>query len=295
MSIPLLYTPQQQKGYDGYSAPCRTGNWGEDEYMRALQVQEILKKQATGMLRSSVHFNTIGVTSLPIDITAPHADGFLRFGDTVLLSSALGGVISANAQRPVEGTAQKVFQVTRTREPEATRRTAWSILPMDKAPIDGLLRYDTPFLLVAESAGDEPLFLHGERYTLTNQAASISVRGADRKHLAAGALSPSHLTSWVVHSLQPHAEARLLDPKQPVPANTFVALEHTNTKSHLNTDGAHLRNEFGLEFSVSVFTEIPVTKGELFGRAAVVVGRGNHFAFTTGLPPDEEEEPASNY
>jgi len=293
MSIPLLYTPQQQKGYDGYSAPCRTGNWSEDEYMRALQVQEILKKQATGTLTSSVRFNTVGVSSLPIDLTAPHADGFVRFGDTVLLSSALGGVVSANAQRPIEGTAQKVFQVTRTREPEATRRTSWSILPIGEPPADGLLRYDTPFLLVAESAGDQPLFLHGERYTLTNQAASISVRGADRKHLAAGALSSSHLTGWVVRSLQPHAEARLLDPKQPVEANTFVALEHTYTKSHLNTDGAHLRNEFGLEFSVSVYTEIPVAKGELFGRAAAVVGTGNHFAFTTGLPLDEEDGSAS--
>ena len=29
----ILYTPQQQMGYGGYSVPCRIGNWAEDEYL----------------------------------------------------------------------------------------------------------------------------------------------------------------------------------------------------------------------------------------------------------------------
>eukprot|EP00967_Tisochrysis_lutea_P138145 scaffold248934_cov36-Tisochrysis_lutea.AAC.1 len=274
-------------GHDGYSAPCRTGNWAEDEYMHALQTREIMKKQSNGTLTSSMLFSSVGMSSLPTDLAPPHPDGNLRYGDTVLLSSALGGAVSANSKRQVDGTAQKVFQVSRTREVEALRRTSWTIVPVGDTPADGLLRFDTPFSLVAESAGEEALYLHGERYTITNQAASASVHGAERKHLAAGALAPSHLTTWVVRSLAPHYEARMLEEKQPVPANTFVALEHVNTKSHLNTDEVRLRNEYGLEYSVSVFTEVPVTKGRLFGRAASVVGVGNHFAFTTGAVSDE--------
>jgi len=236
MSNPL-YTPQQQKGGVGYSAPCRTGNWSEDEYAMALKNKAILRAQAEGKLSSSMLASSVGMAAFPVSLTPPHVDGCMRFGDVVLLSSALGGVISANAKRPVEGTAQKVLQVTRTRAPEALRRTCWTITPIGETPADGLLRFDTPFLLAAELAGPQPLYLHGERYTLTNQAASTSVRGADRKHLAACALAPSNLTGWVVRSLEPHPEARMLDEKAPVLSNTFVVLEHTNTKSHLNTDG----------------------------------------------------------
>lgn len=282
--IQLLYTPQQQRGCDGYSAPCRTGNWSEDEYMMALHNRSVLEKKAQGTLSSVVFSQTIGTSAMPIVLPMPHEDGFVRFGDIVLLSSALGGVLAANGQHVVQGPAQKVYQVTRTLSSEALRRTCWAITPMGEPPADGLLRFDTPFALAAVGAipGQE-LFLQGERYTITNPASSISVRGSERKHLAAAAMAMSHLTSWLVRSLEPNYEARRLDEKQPVPANTFVSLEHSNTKSHLNTDETSLRNEFGREFSVSMFTDTPICRGELFGRAGKNLGQGNHFAFTTGL------------
>eukprot|EP00965_Chrysotila_dentata_P197210 6178064-Pleurochrysis_carterae.AAC.4 len=33
----MFYTPQQQMGHEGYSVPCRIGNWAEDEYLKAVK------------------------------------------------------------------------------------------------------------------------------------------------------------------------------------------------------------------------------------------------------------------
>ena len=48
----ILYTPQQQMGYGGYSVPCRVGNWAEDEYLGVLVTTAHTKKHAEGMLAS---------------------------------------------------------------------------------------------------------------------------------------------------------------------------------------------------------------------------------------------------
>ena len=36
----ILYTPQQQMGYGGYSVPCRVGNWAEDECAESPALRE---------------------------------------------------------------------------------------------------------------------------------------------------------------------------------------------------------------------------------------------------------------
>ena len=205
-----------------------------------------------------------------------------------MLSSAVGGVVAANDVRRLDHDAE-LCQLARTSAPLVApqKRTCWTITHAGAPPPSGdnLLRHHEPFYLVAHSAGPEPLHLMSERYTLTNAAYSESVRGGERKNLAAATTAPgSRRALWEVVFLDPRREATaVLEPESaPVPANAFVALRHVATQEHLSTDSRTERSEHGSEFSVNLFTDAPVLKKFLGKRNTGALGASNHFAFTTG-------------
>ena len=81
-------TPQQQMGYGGYSVPCRVGNWAEDEYLGALHTAEHIAKSSVGALTTQKLGGLIGRAVAPATLASPPADGFIRFGDALMLSAA---------------------------------------------------------------------------------------------------------------------------------------------------------------------------------------------------------------
>ena len=68
---------------------------------------------------------------------------------------------------------------------------------------------------------------------------------------------------------------------QPVPANTFIALNHVNTCTMLCTDVKVVKNKYGGEYLVCANTATSIAKGVWGRRIGSAVGVGNHFAFTT--------------
>merc|ERR1712228_726190 len=48
-----------------------------------------------------------------VALAPPHEDGLIHFGDTILLTTALGGTLSANIRTRLE-ISQEAYQVTRT-------------------------------------------------------------------------------------------------------------------------------------------------------------------------------------
>ena len=79
--------------------------------------------------------------------------------------------------------------------------------------------------------------------------------------------------------------AQLRSEGQPVPANTYVALRHKSSQTNLCSDTCSLRNQYGVEFEVSGFTDVEVCKAEWGVRNSQGVGQSNHWAFTTAAPP----------
>ena len=279
----MQYTPQQQMGFAGYSVPCRVGNWAEDEYLGALVAEEHKKSLAEGTLTASRLAATIGSASAPIELAAPHADGFVHYGDEIMLSNAQGGALACNWQDRVE-VSQESYAITRGAA-EPAERTCWRVLPAHgaAAPADGILRFGAHFTLGSERGG-ELLYLQSQRYTVHNMNYSRSVRGSERKQGVTGALVTNWQTNWEAVHLDPTKLAQIRSEGQPVLANAFVALRHTSTQLNLCSDSLVVKNHFGHEAEVCCFMDTDIAKSTMGERTSHAVGASNHWAFTTGVP-----------
>jgi len=173
--------------------------------------------------------------------------------------------------------------VTRTTEANgiACTRTAWTITPSPNktAPDDGVLRIGMDFVLSCKGSDGRTLYLQSQRYTLTN------LNYAGTGGAGAGVTVVTEMsadTNWQVVVLDPSDLAQFESKGQPVPANTFISLMHTNTCSMLHTDAdKYVKNKYNGEYLVSALTGTSITKGVWGKRIGSAVGVGNHFAFTT--------------
>jgi len=282
MSNPqILYTPQQQMGYGGFSVPCRVGNWAEDEYLGVLVTASHTKTHADGMLASQRLSSTLGAALAPAELAPAPADGAIRFGDVVMLSAAEGGVLALDTESRME-LPYEAFTVTRTQAHSAVActRTAWTVSCPEgaTAPADGLVRIGTPFCLTATGSG-KTVYLQSQRYTLHNQ--NIAHSSGKRKQGLCVVTAPSADTLWTVMVLDPRDIAQMESEGQPVPANTFVSLVHVNTQTALYTGSVTLSNKYGGEFEASAFSDGSTVKAAFGARKGKMLEVGNHWAFTT--------------
>jgi len=285
----ILYTPQQQMGYGGYSVPCRVGNWAEDEYLGVLLTSSHIAKASESMLTSQQLGSVLGAALAPANLAPAPADGAIRFGDTVMLTSAVSGVLALDTISRSD-LPQEAYSVTRTREAGAVActRSAWTIsAPKNAAPPeDGLLRIGMRFNLTCVGGSGESMYLQSQRYTLHNQnyAASVGMR----KQGCCAAPAESADTLWEVQALDPSDLTQMESVGQPVPANTFVSLLHVNTQVSLFTCDHKIANKYGGEWEVSCHTGSGLCKSVWGKRSACMLEVGNHWAFTTA-----EAEPAA--
>ena len=296
MSNPqILYTPQQQMGYGGYSVPCRVGNWAEDEYLNVVLTATHQKKQEAGMLTSQQLGGTLGAALAPAALAGAPADGVIRFGDVVMLSAAMGGVLAVDTIARMD-LPQEAYSVTRTQQAGAVActRTAWTVaVPKGSAPpADGVLRVGMRFCLTTTDASGKQVFLQSQRYTLHNQNFSAS-KGL-RKQGCCAAPAESADTAWEIAILDPSELSQLESQLSaaPVPANTFVSLIHANTRIALCTGDHVVPNKYGGEYEVTCHTEAGLAKRNWGTRVGQMVGVGNHWAFTTSEQPAEAPAPA---
>lgn len=278
----ILYTPQQQMGFGGFSVPCRVGNWAEDEYLGVLLTSQHIAQSGESMLVSQKLGSALGAALAPAELAPAPSDGAIRFGDAVMLSSAMGGVLALDTLNRME-LPQEAYAVTRTREAGAVActRTAWTITPPKGAapPEDGLLRIGMKFNLTCVGGDGNRQFLQSQRYTLHNQNFATSV--GMRKQGCCAAPAESIDTLWEVAALDPSDLTQMESVGQPVPANTFVSLMHVNTQVSLYTCDHKIRNKYGGELEVCAHTESGLTKSVWGKRTAQMLGQGNHWAFTT--------------
>ncbi|KAL1499722.1 hypothetical protein AB1Y20_012409 [Prymnesium parvum] len=280
MNPQLHYTPQQQMGYGGYSVPCRVGNWAEDEYLGVLQTSEHVSRSASGTLSTQQIGNMISRATAPVTLASPPEDGFVRFGDALMISAAQGGALALNAYKKFES-AQEGYVVSRTK-PEGAfpcARTCWTVCPIGEAPPDGLLRVGMRFYLKTEcDAGD--MYLQSLRYNVANMNYASSISDARRKSAVFAVKTPGTEAAWEVAVIEPLAS--LVCAGQPVLANTFIALKHCSSQTNLSAEATEILTKFGLEHEVAVFTESSLARAKWGSRDSTAVGVTNHWAFTTG-------------
>jgi len=282
----ILYTPQQQMGYGGFSVPCRVGNWAEDEYLGVLGTADHVAKQTAGMCTSQQLGSVLGQSMKPVELAPAPSDGAIRYGDVVMLSAALGGVVALDVtMKPEDGAEAHTVLRSQEQGAVACARTAWTVTaPANtQPPADGILRIGAPFCLSVSggygSSYGSSLYLQSMRYTLTNQ--NLAKTSGQRKQGVCAVAAPSADTLWKVCVLDPTDLAQMESEGRPVPSNTFVSICHVNTQTPLHTGPMLLASKYGGEYEVSAFHDGSVCKAAFGARKGKMLEPGNHFAFTT--------------
>lgn len=274
MNPQLHYTAQQQMGYGGFTAPCRIGNWAEDEFLSVLHTVEHNKAASKGMLSSQQLASAIGSSMAEVPLDEAPTDAALRFGSTIIISAAKGGALAFNPLTQLQA-EQESYAIT-TIAARACPRTAWTVQPVGDNPTDGIVRYGMRVSLKSHSG----LFLQSQRFTMTNMACSVSTLGALRKQRVCAVPGESIDTAWVITPIDPSLVALAESEGKPVPVNTFITLQHANTKVNLCADDQLIPSKFGKESEVTGNNDTGAMKTN-FGTRLAPYGVANHWAFTT--------------
>lgn len=128
----MQFTPQQMAGYKGYSTGVLIGNWSEDlqvqeDKMRKYQHlahQQQLGGTVTGAAAATI---TAVAASKRVSLTPKHPDGFLRFGDVIMLQSSCSGGYLALDVAPRSRPKLNHALVTTTTSAVPTARSTWVI------------------------------------------------------------------------------------------------------------------------------------------------------------------------
>jgi hypothetical protein len=169
----MQFTPQQLAGAAKYSHKCRIGNWNEDLELEETQLKDYFLKKQKGelLVDKAIKRNELTLQSVPHSY---NRDGFVRFGDTVMMQcGANDGMMANNLWDPLPYEIE-AFSVTTSSLASPVARNTWVIsrVPGD-SNIDGddILRYGqrfmfacNPSLRVDEDSGmvQSPFFLHSE-------------------------------------------------------------------------------------------------------------------------------------
>eukprot|EP01065_Artemidia_motanka_P043958 TRINITY_DN6186_c0_g3_i2.p1 TRINITY_DN6186_c0_g3~~TRINITY_DN6186_c0_g3_i2.p1 ORF type:complete len:563 (+),score=164.50 TRINITY_DN6186_c0_g3_i2:60-1691(+) len=100
----MEFTRQQMCGAKDYNMRTFTGNWNEDVAREADRMRDFMRKRAAGELTTQKVERRMRAHLEQLTLTPQHSDGFLRFGDSVVLQSALTrGFLSLDVLRKSQG------------------------------------------------------------------------------------------------------------------------------------------------------------------------------------------------
>uniref|UniRef100_A0A8C3VKQ9 Cilia- and flagella-associated protein 161 n=1 Tax=Catharus ustulatus TaxID=91951 RepID=A0A8C3VKQ9_CATUS len=240
----------------------RIGNWLEDEYAHQDLLNDFIRKKEQGQLL----VQRLACVHLPIILhLSISSDGFVHFGDTVLLmnpdnkSSGLEGTseeqepemrgdvtlavdmeeVSCTRMNPCSSQVDLVH----VRRVDPIGRNAFCIVSADGSAEGEPLRYGQSFLLGTKGGVSDKLFyLASDHKTFQNFAKKSRLQ---KVFLTA---EVSYLALWQAKSLDP--QLRLEHEGFPVPADTKIIITHCYTNRNLAVPRTFCVSYFGREFEV---------------------------------------------
>ncbi|KAJ1179089.1 hypothetical protein NDU88_004325 [Pleurodeles waltl] len=273
-----------------YQRTVKVGNWNEDMSWEEELLKDFLDKREKGELLIQKSSNLKSNVLKPSCLSAP-TDGFLHFGDAVMLVNAdvlevLGGdPTSAPAPVPVcddvslsltpDDSAAYTNQclgsycgATASRNLNACVRNTFIITSIDGSPQGDILRYGQNFALRTTDDFTGHLYLASDQQTFVKCARKSRMQEV---FLTAQA---SYLTCWQTSYFDP--QMRMEFEGEPVPANIKLLIIHSKTNQCL----AVLRKfvlwtYFGKEYEVTARTFLDAHKAE---------EKMNHWIIVTGDP-----------
>jgi hypothetical protein len=188
-------------------------NWAEDSYRLDADMLEFQTRRANGQLLLTKLHAKMTVACAPAELSQTHEDGFLRYGDIVMLQSAFTHtVLAVNMDQRVVS-EQIGYQVSGTADTSPMARSAFTVRRPSGGRDDGgaIVTYGAPVCLALHSyEGATQLLLQTQRLALPNLGKSA----ASKKAEVAAVLDESKATVWCGARRPPRA-AR---PPPPPPA-----------------------------------------------------------------------------
>lgn len=165
-----------------YHGAC-LGNWQEEQFSIAADFAEFQRRRANGELLLTKLHAKMAAACAPVPLTPAHADGFLRFGDTVTVHSVLTGtVLAVNMEKQVVG-EQIAYQVSGSADPTPVGRTAFTVLRPGggaDAADGGVVHHAQPVVLALRGYKGEPaLLLQTQKLALPGLSQSSSSKKDD--------------------------------------------------------------------------------------------------------------------
>lgn len=241
----MQFTPQQLTGGPKYNHKVRCGNWSEDQELEEIKLKDYLKQKETGGLLVTAKQAQLEASLVQQELS-PTEDGFLRFGNRVMIySHQTKAYLSANPH-DCSAKAYSAWVVTTSPNSSSCSRNVFMLERADVADgfDDDVIHYGQqirctllPFSQVTSEA-----YLHSEM--VTGLCASKFSRHQEVTAMAA----PTGETLWEI--LHPDTSSRFDSSGEPIPAGGPVVFKHVQTGSFLASDEIPYQNMFGKEFEV---------------------------------------------
>ncbi|XP_038273794.1 LOW QUALITY PROTEIN: cilia- and flagella-associated protein 161 [Dermochelys coriacea] len=255
-----------------YSAGVRIANWNEDTYLEEDLLKDFLYKREKGelLIQKSKRLKNNLLKQMQLSVSK---DGFIHFGDTVMLlspennkspsenySAACGNLTLAVNPDDITVHTSESLQVpcgvSAVKSVNPVGRNTFHILSVEGNSMGEPIRFGQNFGLGATGGfTDQMLYLASDHKSF--------VRFAKKSYLQQVFLTDelSYLTCWQAIFLDP--QLRLEYEGFPVPANTKVLITHCHTNRGLAVPRNYwLRSYFGKEYEVICHTYLDSHKAE---------------------------------
>ncbi|XP_062860578.1 cilia- and flagella-associated protein 161 [Trichomycterus rosablanca] len=272
-----------------YRARVRVGNWREDIALEEDSLKDFLTRKERGEL-------TVQKTSVlkenilkPVNLSVSQ-NGFLRFGDRVMLVNSRGltfdpsgacalsivadlSNVTSHPPASSEPCLKGPCQVSGASSLRPCIRNAFVVTSVDGTPDGETLRYEQNFTLRTTSG------FAGELYLASDHRKFEKCAKMSRLQEVSLVERPDFLCWWRVAYFDP--QERLEHEGYPVQVNTKVLITHCKTNQCLAAlDNLVLWTLFGKEYEVTAHTFLDSHKAERYS---------NHWQFVTADPGEQEQ------
>eukprot|EP00759_Apiculatamorpha_spiralis_P020355 PhF_6_TR25754/c0_g1_i1/m.36313 len=231
--------------------PRGSPSWTDDNAYEEEKMREFLRQREAGTLLSQ----RVAAKQLRHmqreQLTPLHPDGYIRFGDRVMLQSAeTKGYLSVDIDDVVQEVPLRKIGVTTSAAPFPQKRNTWFIhrvedvadpLWIDSSEGD-LLHYGQKFRLQLHPELSPETYLHSELKTLTSYSKITRQQEV--------CVTDKQLKGAVWATVFGDEKFRFEMEGQPVKANAILMLKHSASNATLSSSKAVYPNDFGAEFEV---------------------------------------------
>ena len=243
----MYFTTQQLQGGPRFQHGTRIGNWVEDREQEEIKLKDYMSKKEKGQLCVNNTEAKFAKSLKRVPQTYSES-GQLKIGDHImLLNKQNNGFLVMDLGEKITSLDEAYGVTTTNKEIGPCARSVFVIAKADPNDEnkDDLLHFGQKIRILSNPAIlDRDLYLH------SCQVSPVSYARFSRNQEVCMNAACIHNTVWEVEALDPNA--RFETAGRTVNSHEPILLKHCATNRFLSSDLINYRNDFGMEFEVSV-------------------------------------------